>query len=225
MDAVEEKVGMMRIEICRPVGNRRAHSSDIDPPQRIEALVKSISRRTEHRHARLPCETKNLDDIAQRSGDGLVDKHRLPRGENRPCLFEMRPPIEALDEHRIDRLAQFLDRRHEPHAEFPHHRLRITFDPLRARRHVGAEGLHRGDDATTRHVSGRIRFVEQLCKGDAVRSVEADDADSQISRNAVFMRIAEPLSKLPANGQIGRHAVFRHAGRERETANYAMVLE
>lgn len=171
-----EEIGMAFIEISRPIGNRRAHFSDLGPLQLGHAFVKAIRQGAEDRHIRLPREPKDLDHIAQGSGERLVDEDPFLRRENRSHLLEMRAAIEAGDEHGIDLAAELLDRWHELNTEFPLHRGGITLDAIGARGHVGTERFSPQRRPGHRHVVRRAGFMERPGKGNAMRGIEADRA-------------------------------------------------
>ena len=111
-----------------------------------------------------------------------VSIRRQQEAELRRDLREMRTAIEAFNQHCIDHPAQLLDRTNARNTELLHHRFRITLHPFRARRHVGTARLHRRHDARAGHVSWRFRYVQQFGECDAMRRIEADDAELQILR-------------------------------------------
>ena len=55
-------------------------------------------------------EPDDLDRVGQRAGERLVDEDRLVRPEDRPDLLQVRPAVDALQEHDVDPRQQVVDR-------------------------------------------------------------------------------------------------------------------
>ena len=67
-------------------------------------------RARETRSIRLLGEIEDGDGVGQRTGDRLVDKHRLMRLEDRPSLLEVGPAVDTLQQHDVDLRQQLIDR-------------------------------------------------------------------------------------------------------------------
>ena len=85
-----------------------------------------------------PRQLEDRDRVGQRAGDRLVDEHRLVRLEDGPRLLEVRPAIDAFEQHDVDAREQLIDRVDDRHAEFVAQLLRITRHSIAACGQVGA---------------------------------------------------------------------------------------
>ena len=61
-------------------------------------------------------EFEDCDGVCERTGDRFVDKHGLMRLEDRPCLFQMGPAVDTLQEYDVDVRQQLIDRANDRHA-------------------------------------------------------------------------------------------------------------
>src|SRR5262249_20693206 len=96
MNPIPEQVGVMFFE--------RAGAVDIATDDRADLALTSDRRHTgtiSERRAReargigFLRELEDRDGVGQCASDRLVDEHGLMRLEDRPRLFEMRPPIDT----------------------------------------------------------------------------------------------------------------------------------
>ena len=136
-------------------------------------------RARETRRVRLPGQLEDRDRVGQRAGDRLVDEHRLVCLEDGPRLFEVRPAVDALQQHDVDLRQQLVDRADDRHPELVAQVLGVARHPVAARRDVrAAAGIGR-HDANAGQLGLRARGVQELRERDHVRGIQADDAGSE----------------------------------------------
>ena len=119
--------------------------------------------------------------VFQRPGQRLVDEHRFSRFENRPDLFEMRAPIDALQQHDIN----FVQQRRNRIDDFDAHPLDLLgeFRPAIAAGGNIAAGRKRRDDPHARQIGRGIGIIDELGEFADVRRIEPDDPRPQHRRH------------------------------------------
>ena len=103
MDAVPEQVGVVLFEAARAVGVSAMDLAD----GRIVAHLLEHRAEAERRAGEagdlgLVGEPEDFDHVGQRRGHRLIDEQRLAGGDHRPGLFQVRPPVDALQQDGVD---------------------------------------------------------------------------------------------------------------------------
>src|SRR5262249_15401010 len=126
-------------------------------------------------------EARDLARISQRRGQRLIDEQRLVRRDHRPRLFEMRTPVDALQQHRVDFGEQRGNAINDFDAVLGTNLLGVLIDAPAALLDVFAPALERSDDARAGDVVfGRGIAIEKLGECRHVGCVGADDADTNV---------------------------------------------
>ena len=117
------------------------------------------------------------DGLAERRAKRFVDVADFSRAEDLDGLPEMQAAVVRLEQHAIDLVEQFGDRRGDLYAELLHG-LDISGNAVAARPDcLRSVGIGRNDLELTDERIVR-RTVEQFGKGGGMRRIEADDADT-----------------------------------------------
>ena len=159
-------------------------------------------RGTKDRNPRLPGQSENFHDIAQRTAHRLVNEHRFGRpqsltplhqklgpffanhprlgSQNRFELFQVRTPIHALQQHRIHVPAHLLDAAVHFDPIFLLQRFAVFLHPRPTGRYLFAPSFVCGYHLASSNVSFGRRIVQAFRERGHVRCVAADDADAQL---------------------------------------------
>src|SRR5262249_11194222 len=94
VNAVPEKVGVMRLGRRGAVCESPEHSPKLSVSlHRLKIICEPQAGRTEKRRPRFARHPDDLTRVGVTGGEWLVNKHSLFRGEDRPNLAQMRPPV------------------------------------------------------------------------------------------------------------------------------------
>ena len=118
VNAVPEQVGVMLFERAGAIdvaADDITHLGVVTHRGDPRAEPERGARET--RGVRLPGQVEDRDRVGQGAGDRLVDEHRLVGLEDGPRLLEMRPAVDALQQHDVDLRQQLVDRADDRHAE------------------------------------------------------------------------------------------------------------
>ena len=143
--------------------------------QRGDAGAEAERRAGEAGRPALPGEVEDRDGVGQRAGDRLVDEHRLAGLEHGPRLLQVRPAVDALEQHDVDLRQQLVDRADDLDAVLLLQVARIARHAVAAGGDVGAAAGIGGDDPHAGELGPGMFGVQELGECDHVRRIEADD--------------------------------------------------
>jgi hypothetical protein len=180
VNPIPEEVGMMFLEVRWAIGYSAPDLANVRLLQLHKGVVIAVRRGREDGDSGLLRELDDLHRVAQRTGERLVDKEPLLRRDHGFGLGEMRPAIDAFEQHAIDFPAKLLDGVDELHAEIFLKLRGVLLDAVGARRDIRAAALESCDNLAAGHVVRAAWVVEQLREGDHVGGVEANDANPNL---------------------------------------------
>src|SRR5215831_7757917 len=73
---------------------------------RLQVARKPETGRAEKRRPRFARQPDDLTRVGVTGGERLVDEHALLSGEDRSSLIQMRPPVDALQQHGVNFFAK-----------------------------------------------------------------------------------------------------------------------
>ena len=145
-------------------------------------------------------EPENFQRVAQRSTDRLVDEEPLFCRDHWPRLREMRPAIDAFDQHAIHVAAQFFDRLARASRRICRAKSRCSLRRGSALDSMsGLNVLTSGHNLAAGDVSGVVASLRIRVKASAVRGIEADDADA--SNRPHWRPIVSAANKVTASDE------------------------
>ena len=179
MDTIPEKVVVRFLQRTRTPGFGAQNFADGAVADGLCVLAVTERRRAEHGHAGFLRETKDFDDVFQRTRHRFVDIESFAGFDDRSGLFKVRPAIHALQHDGVHVPAQFLDVVIEGYAILLAQFFGVTIDTRPARFDVRAAAFECGDDLRAGDMVGNLGIVEQGGEGRDVRGVQPDQADAQ----------------------------------------------
>ena len=126
------------------------------------------------------------DRVGQRGGNGLVDENRLARREDRLGLHQVRPPVDAQEQHGVDLAQQRVDRIDDLDAQLAD-RFDAPCENLHACGNVDAAARIGGHNLHVRQLSGGLGVVDDLGPAKSV-GIQTDDPGLDRRREPLVRR-------------------------------------
>ena len=164
VDAIPEEIGMGWFDRSGAVRKGAPDFAGISFRNRNDTGAETKRGRTPAGGAGCASQPVNGKGVLQGSGNGFVDKDRKSCFENRPNLFEVLTPINALEENSVDVFTEGGDVIVELDPEVVDQRLRKSIDSIGAGGNVRAASLVCCDHTSTRDVLWIVEIVELLGK-------------------------------------------------------------